>query len=274
VAIPTRIDRARIDRATSPVRTLSRRPIVLARLPHVGAELRVESQEPRVESQEDNSPSAALQHGYSPESQTRSHRQKEHVTGLRESSPRKMVRTPSPPTGLSSTLFSLHTQLAPFAGAIVALALVASAGLLYWMIVSPSRMTTDFHEAFQGGFEASTAELPKFAPQLPSFTSQTTTGISETAALETPSWDFSEGVTEVSPKPREETPLEEAPEVRLQEEELVVMLEEPAIEPLIESIPVSVPEQTVRLVEGPAFPTTNHPTALDFAKLGAGLKRQ
>jgi len=248
VARPTRI-----DRAAGPSRTLGRRPIVLARLPYVGA--RVESREPRVESQE-VAPPARLPPPPSFEPKSR------------ESRPIKTSPQQRQPTGLSATLFTLHSQLAPFAGAIVALALIASAGLLYWMMVNPGRMSTDFRDAAQEGFEASTARLPQFAPQLPSFASRT----KETTAFEMPRWDFDEEMAESSSSPLE-TSLEETLALQLQEKELVVTLK-PAAEPPTEPTPVNAPGQTVNIpeptaspAEGPAFPTTNRPTALDFAKL-------
>ncbi|NOY29304.1 MAG: hypothetical protein GXP28_03730 [Planctomycetes bacterium] len=272
----------RIDRATSPGRTLGRRPIVLARLPFVGSvDARVESRASRVESQE-AAPLATLLPASSleseslqeePEKHSRSGRRRKRVSKSRESRPTKTFPPQGQSTGLSATLFTLHSQLAPFAGAIVALALIASAGLLYWMMVSPGRMPTDFRDAGREGFEASTAGLPKFIPHLPSFASRTdaatTTGVPETAAWEMPRWDSGEGEAEELP-----SPLEETSATQLQEEELVVTLEEPAAELPTQSVSVNPPEQTARPVGGPAFPTTNRPTALDFAKLGAGVKTQ
>jgi len=277
VARPTRI-----DRATSPGRTLGRRPIVLARLPFVGSvDTRVESRESRVESQEAAPlaylPSASSLESESlqeePEKRSRSGRRKKRVSKSRESRPTKTFPPQRQSTGLSATLFTLHSQLAPFAGAIVALALIASAGLLYWMMVSPGRMPTDFRDVGREGFEASTAGLPPLVPQLPSFASRTdaatTTGIPETVVWEMPRWDSGEGEAEELP-----APLEETRATRLQEEELVVTLEEPAAELPTKSVSVNPPEQTARPVGDPTFPTTNRPTALDFAKLGAGVKMQ
>ncbi len=52
------------------------------------------------------------------------------------------ARATEKPQGFSEKLFHLHAQLAPHAGLIVALALIASAGLLYWMIVGPAQVPT------------------------------------------------------------------------------------------------------------------------------------
>ncbi len=237
----------RIDRAASPGRTLGRRPIVLARLPSVGG---VERQEVAPPAYHPPAPS------FEPESRQEESREYSRSlrSELRESRPSKTFQQQRQPTGLSATLFTLHSQLAPFAGAIVALALIASAGLLYWMMVSPGRMPTDFHDVAHEGFEASTARLPKLVPQLPSFASRT----NETTTFEMPRWDSDEGVS---------APLAETLETRLQEEKLVVMLEEPAAELPTEPTPVNALEPTAHPAEGPGFPTTNRPTALDFAKL-------
>jgi len=51
--------------------------------------------------------------------------------------PTESRTTVAQPTSLGEKLFQLHAQLAPHAGLIVAMALIASAGLLYWMIVGP-----------------------------------------------------------------------------------------------------------------------------------------
>jgi len=187
------------------------------------------------------------------------------ISGSPKSRPITTFQQQSQSAASSTFLFTLHSQLAPFAGAIVALALIASAGLLYWMIVSPSRVPIDFHKVGQQGFEAGAVELPKFVPELPSFASRTNVAtVVETPVFDMPEWDADKVVAEVSPQPLEETPA-----IALQEKELVVSLEAPAISSTIEPISVDATEQIVSPAVGPVFPTTSRPTALDFTKLAA-----
>jgi len=161
----------------------------------------------------------------------------------------------------------MHYQLAPFAGLIVTLALIASAGLLYWMIVSPNRVPTNYRDA-QQGLGASTVELPKFVPELSSFASRTkATNIPDTMAFEMPSWDSDEAVAEVSPPAVEESPVP-----ALQEQELVVSIDEPAVEVPTEQTPADATEQTTSPAVEPVFLTTNRPAALDFSKVGVVAK--
>lgn len=68
--------------------------------------------------------------------------------------------TPQRPATFAERLFQLHSSLAPYAGLIVTLALIASAGLLYWMIVGPANVpATDFDNY---GFEF---QQPTFSNQ-------------------------------------------------------------------------------------------------------------
>jgi len=283
VAIPTRI-----DNATYPSRTLGRRPIVLARLPYVGVEvgrgdLNVAGvQEPVILEPETHvSSNHFVDPGHPPSgavpallpaapreetsNRSSSHRQKKRVSKSQQSRSATSFRQQRQPTGLSAILFSAHYQMAPFAGVIVTLALIASAGLLYWMIVSPSRVSTDLREVSQEGFGASAVELPRFVPELSSFSSRTkATNIPETRAFELPSWDSDEVLADASPAPLDETPVP-----ALQEQELVVSIEEPAVGLPTERTLADVSEQTTSAVEKPTFLTTSSPTALDFSKIGA-----
>lgn len=116
------------------------------------------------------------------------HRQPAPTPSTRRRSARASSRdtVPQRPATFAEQLFQLHGSLAPHAGLIVTLALIASAGLLYWMIVGPSNVpSTDFENY---GFEfqppafssqASTAEngldadrpdghyVPQFTAELP-----------------------------------------------------------------------------------------------------------
>lgn len=81
------------------------------------------------------------------------------------------------PITFSEKVFQLHAQLAPHAGLIVALALIASAGLLYWMIVGPTQapMPTsleNYSENFDPklsdeGFSATANYVPDFTADVP-----------------------------------------------------------------------------------------------------------
>jgi len=281
VAIPTRI-----DGTPHRARTLGRRPIVLARLPHASASnARVDLEVvgvPETGILEPNDDILAnhfvdpghleneIEHPAQSESapeqsaqQSRSRRRKKRSTGSEKSRSITTFGQQSPASEPSTLLFSLHSQLAPFAGAIVALALIASAGLLYWMIVSPNGVTTEFRDAGQVGFEASRPELPKFVPELPSFASRTIGApASETAAFDLHTWETVEVVAE------ESFEVEDTPAMAMQEQELVVSLEAPAMEPASEPTPVDVVEQAASPVAELNFATTSSPMALDFTKLG------
>jgi len=310
VAIPTRI-----DGTPNRARTLGRRPIVLARLPHAGAssaqvdlELVDIEETGFLESDGDILANHFVDPGHvepghveneiklaenelelatlskpvteQPVPRSQSRGRKKRTSKSQQSRSITTFRQQEP----STLLFTLHAQLAPFAGAIVAMALIASAGLLYWMIVSPNGATLAFPEEVQVGFEASSPELPKFVPRLPSFASRTervTTSdfmvASEPAVFDLPKWDANEVVAEVSPESVEETPA-----TVMQEQKLVVSLETPATEPTTrpateptsQSKPTSV--DVVKQVASPVvklnYATTSSPRALDFTKLGVSAE--
>ena len=177
-------------------RSLARRPIVLARIPHVGAVAEsapvghtapaptVESQSgpfPQgtrfyVDSQHTSVPPAepeTLQQAephQQPEpqlqaetqSRTPGHRRSNRVHGHSRSP--ESSTAGSPPPSLATGLSRLHEELASYAGLIVALALVASGALLYWMIVAPSQApVADYSNSFNT-FGSAEIEIPKFAP--------------------------------------------------------------------------------------------------------------
>lgn len=69
----------------------------------------------------------------------------------RTSSPKPKPRSRSSqarPLTVSEKLFELHNQISPYAGLIVALALIASAGLLYWLSVGPTQLPTPHFDNF------------------------------------------------------------------------------------------------------------------------------
>ena len=95
-------------------------------------------------------------------------RQPSLATHTSPSSQRNSARTQATGNTFSEKLFRLHAQMAPHAGVIVALALIASAGLLYWMIVGPTQGPMpngfdDFGEnfSFQQEPEGFAVEVPQ-----------------------------------------------------------------------------------------------------------------
>ena len=71
-----------------------------------------------------------------------------------DSTLRTQKRAAGKPATFSEKLFQVHAQLAPHAGLIVALALIASAGLLYWMIVGPTASSTPGgYDSFSENYE-------------------------------------------------------------------------------------------------------------------------
>ncbi len=277
----------RIDGALHGARTLGRRPLVLARLPHVGE--RVPSPEPITESREKKA-DLPLQHELQGK-RSRSDRSGEQTSKRRQSlssktktlsktrASSKTSSHTSQPTGLAAGLFQIHSHMAPYAGAVVALALVASAGLLYWMIVSPDRVPFEAppigsqsfgSQSFEGSesFETSAVGLPEFVPQ------PKATSVEETAADDLPWWDsedspdFSQQVAPLAvPHQEESQPMP------LTEQRQALSVEEPALELPTEDVTVNIPEQPAALPSGPIFPTTERPTALDFAKIGVSAKQ-
>ncbi len=71
----------------------------------------------------------------------------------------------SRPVTLGEKLFQLHNHLSPHAGLIVALALVASAGLLYWLIVGPAQLPAPQYDNI--GNEIQIEGLGESAHQMP-----------------------------------------------------------------------------------------------------------
>lgn len=91
---------------------------------------------------------------------------------LAESPPFTTQQQAKPTAGsdFASQLCRLHSTLAPFAGLIVAIALVMSAGLLYWLVLSPAGKPFEYQDAIEqetlGQFSTGwpVAEPPAAAP--------------------------------------------------------------------------------------------------------------
>ena len=156
---------------------------------------------------------------------------------------RKSAKTQATPDTFSEKLFRLHSRMAPHAGVIVALALIASAGLLYWMIVGPTQgPMPNSYESFgenygvqqqqPEGFAATSGHQPAFAVEFP----QGAEPVSSSAQ-----W------TNVPlPGP---TQSEDSSQLAL-----------PVVEPTqLQELPA---------IDEPIFPTSNAPQALDFTKVG------
>jgi len=171
--------------------TLGRRPILLARLPRVGGPIVLEEsepvftavskepesahqktsyyvdpghvREPVVTTVEDEQTGQGSLSGVSPEKRKR--RAKSRPSSS-TSSTKKFSQQPAQPTGfLAASYCKVHEQLAPFAGAIVTLALVSAAGLMYWMTLSPPSAMLNYQEIVNGESDVSPLEIPSFAPQ-------------------------------------------------------------------------------------------------------------
>ncbi len=177
--------------------------------------------------------------------------------------PQLMVRQPAPapitrhtstktqttvaaPTTFSEKLFQLHAQLSPHAGLIVALALIASAGLLYWMIVGPSQapMSPSF-ENYRENYSESYSE--NLAPELqddgfgtaPHYTPEFTVDVPQSVEPQ---------AAEPLSSPDQWTKILEMPN------SIVHPVAKP---PTLQELPLS---------EDPFFPTTTYPV-LDFTLL-------
>ena len=180
---------------------------------------------------------------------------------------------PSQQANWGSRLCQFHAEFAPFAGVIVALALMASAGLLYWLIVGPSSAPDDFRNVFQEEAVGTTAsKLPPLAPhEIPSSnrssseSSPWTESSSASASDESTSWWNSarDAVDPPSQAFSVTSPENMPPEIELPEETH-------ALQPL----PAEVRDEVDSSEQGPgqeielSFPSTSHPRALDFARLG------
>ena len=216
-----------------------------------------------------------------PSKQTRSERSsrsvaKSHASQSHRKRSRSTRPTPSPgqtvlPAPEANGLYKLHSQIAPYAGVIVALALLLSAGLLYWIIAAPNRMPTDSRDKDFESFEANSQELPNFAPSLPSPSSDDFS-IDESEALveDLPYWE-TEGAEIDEPQTVIEEPLPPLPLVEVEElpaEASLARKNTQATAPEAATNQVAT-QHTKPDSEPPialVFPSTDHPEDLDFSK--------
>lgn len=109
--------------------------------------------------------------------------------------PKASAEPSRPAAGLSETVYQLHSQLAPYAGLIVTLALIASAGLLYWMIVGPTQsklpaLDMPIYQFEQGHLGSDEPLVPEFylepAESTPAATSTTSVREADISAVALP----------------------------------------------------------------------------------------
>ncbi len=143
-------------------------PIVLARLPRVGHGVSAPAQPPPPEPMPpldlhtEIEQRVQLQVAETPNDKHASHfvdrrhaieqepmvRQQATVPWMEEPDEPQQRPSPARSTTFSEKVFQLHSQLSPHAGLIVTLALITSAGLLYWMIVGPAQVPSPYYENY------------------------------------------------------------------------------------------------------------------------------
>lgn len=266
----------RTDSQAPGEQSIRRRPILLARLPHVGKPAAIDETAPtlaianeqpafaqpahektttsyfvdpaHLQEPADTAPAAeppASHHQAAPPSSSPKKRKRRSRTSSSRS--KKSFTSRAQPTGFAK----IHAHTAPFAGAIVALALVTAAGLIYGMIFLPSQPATDFHEIANDDWDASAEEIPPFAPSTFTLPNPGTTDIAK--PLSEPSETSTEPPT-VFLEPLQVTPVETPTAISPPE-----IVSAPA--QLETPVPV---EQTEEVA---AYPTTNHSAALDFSQV-------
>ncbi|MCG8450448.1 MAG: hypothetical protein MI725_12840 [Pirellulales bacterium] len=155
MAISTRTDQRHV---AGPAWT--RQPILLAQLPRVGAAVKSRTKPPLTSTPGAVSATASTQ----PNAETVSLRVELPAARASRSveEPSAAPRQQAMPVARvsSSPLLQLHARLAPHAGLIVALALIASAGLLYWLIVGPTQIPLDYYDMGPEGIGQTTVEWP------------------------------------------------------------------------------------------------------------------
>ncbi|NOY41841.1 MAG: hypothetical protein GXP26_08400 [Planctomycetes bacterium] len=266
----------RTDSQAPGEQSIRRRPILLARLPHVGEPAAMDEATPTLAianeqpifappshqktttsyfvdpghlQQQAATPPAAeppVSHQQAaPPSSPPKKRKRRSKTSSSQST--KSFASRAQPTGFAK----IHAYTAPFAGAIVALALVTAAGLIYGMIFSPSQSSTDFHEIANDDWDASSEEIPPFAPSTFTLPNPRTTDTAK--PLSEQSETSAESPT-VFLEPLQVTPVETPPA---------------QIPPEIVSAPkqFETPVPAEPTEEVAAYPTTNHSTALDFSQV-------
>ncbi len=253
--------------------SLGRRPILLARLPQVGQSvviaeskpaLAIVSEELPVESSAHERPASSyfIDPGHQQPSamippvaqQTAEHKMATSATRSRKKLKRQSSsggrrsskfssRAPQP-TGLAAIFCHLHAQIAPFAGAIVALALVAAAGLVYLMLLSPTQPSSNDSGVGSDDWSLTSVEIPSFVPRA------TPSPIQE-----------SPGQATLLPKEQE---FQTAPPMIAWQKAPEAPLEVPPV--------LNTPVEQVPTVAAWVYPPTIHPTALDFSQVSAAGK--
>jgi len=167
VAIPTRTDQRQGVQPAS-----GRRPIVLAQLPKVGAVVESQTDPYSDASPQVAPPEFALPTPQNPADAGTDSRRidrptfhgRKSTSSRREESSHRLAAGSEQPAAISPFL-QLHAHLAPYAGLWVALALIASAGLLYWLLVGPTQTPLDYQEVGPETIGWTTMNEP--APVLP-----------------------------------------------------------------------------------------------------------
>ena len=188
----------RVDSQELGQQPLSRRPILLARLPRLGEAVVQETPGPALavvveevpeESIEKNETTTSYfvdsSHAVEVEEVPSTHeqvadqnrlaasleekkkkrqRRKIHPSHAKSSSRRSSSQS-AQQSGLAALYCKIHQQLQPLAGSIVALALVAAAGLMYWMILAPADSSLPYSEMVNDSGELMPVEIPPFVPR-------------------------------------------------------------------------------------------------------------
>lgn len=160
--------------------------------------------------------------------------------------------TNTKPTSLGESLFQLHSQLAPHAGLIVALALIASAGLLYWMIVGPTNALvpnyqTPGYEIHSEGFGATSNYRPEATE--PDFSADVRPATEPTSSLD--QWN--------------RMTFPDLPQ-QVAVPEIMALPKAPTAAVPLSEMSTAAPRESSPPVEV-QFPATSHPQALDFGAL-------
>ncbi len=250
----------RIDQHQAKGVSQRHRPIVLAQLPYVGASVgKVEKNsvvDPIHEAAKQSSslqpPSLQHQEATGPFSRVDLQASADANSSLDSTQQKHSSQQSNPPTIQSNTstshasvpelastpLLPLYLRLAPYSGLIATLALIASAGLLYWLIVSPTQMSVDYQVGSPQGLGRTSIIIPeeKFW-QLPSeLSTQSLAG--QVLEKQVPTDQEAEDAS--AAKEQSTAPEPSSPQL-----------------PQIEEGPTELP----------GFPNTSRPSSLDFTKL-------
>ncbi len=172
------------------------------------------------------------------EPRERHRRAAEHV-GQRKDTPRPKTQSTS---GWGSLLSAVHAQLAPFAGLIVTAALIASGGLLFFMIAGNQQKNAEFDELALPGFRV---DASRDLEQAASGESAPLAD-SDFSGTPTDGLEFAPPTSTEQTLPTNMTPADSS-----------AAIPQPAIEEIVEP---TTPLGSL------SFPATNTPLALDYRK--------